>query len=70
MDDWIPCSYIHGCYIQELKDAPYKPYLVTYLTGKMQKELVDVAWVDRGRVLNKKFKLITAYMPMPKPYKG
>lgn len=70
MMEWIPCTYINNCFIPELKDVPYSKYLVTYMTGKMERIMCDVVWIERGRVLNKNYQLLTAYMEMPKPYKG
>lgn len=67
---WTPCEYVNQCFIPELESVSYSPFLVTYMAGKMKKKMVDIAWVERGRVLKKKYSLVVAYMPLPKPYEG
>lgn len=52
--NWKPCKYVNQCFIPELESVSYSPFLVTYMTEKMKKKMVDIAWIERGRVLNKK----------------
>lgn len=68
--EWIPCKYLNQCFITELEDVPYAQFLVTYMTGKMKKRMVGMVWIERGRVIGKKYSLIVAYMQSPKPYTG
>ena len=68
--NWIPCRTLNQHFIPELSRAGYRQVLVTYLTGKMKKPMVTTAWVEHGRLLNKKFQCITAFCLMPSPYLG
>ena len=67
---WVPCRMINQCFIPELENDGYLQILITYFTGKKKKPQVTTAWIENGRILNKKYSDIRAWMPMPEPWKG
>lgn len=66
---WIPCKTINQCFVPDLERFGYAQFLITYLTGKNKRPQVTTTWFERGRILNKKYSQIVAYMPLPDPYK-
>ena len=66
---WIPCKTVNQCFIPELKDKGYLQVLITYFAGKGKRKQITTAWVENGRLLNKRYTKVIGFSYLPEPYK-